>query len=74
MNSAAGGALNLLGTPSPVWIPIVHDGRAMRNDYFSMNAVIIQNEILSLEVAGVGMPLGNGKASVSDEQARPADP
>jgi len=48
----------------------------MSNDYFSMSAGIVQNErpttrsYPSLEVARVGMPLDNGKASVIDEQAR----
>jgi len=45
----------------------------MSNEYFSMNAGIVQNErpttrsYLSLEVARVGMPLGNGNL---DEEAR----
>jgi len=34
-----------------------------------MNAAIVQSE--RLVVARVGMPLGNGKASVLDEQAQP---
>ena len=76
LDSAAGGALNGLGSRSPVWIPMVHDGLEMSNDYFSMSAGIVQNErpttrsYLSLAVARVGMPLGDGKASVIDEQAR----
>ena len=36
--------LHVLGTRSRVWIPIVHDGPEVRNKYFSMNAVIVQNE------------------------------
>jgi len=74
LDSAAGGAPNDLGTRSPVWIPIVHDGLDMRNNYVSMNAGSVQNErpttrSYPLEVAMVRMPLGNGKASVLDEQA-----
>jgi len=55
---------------------MVHDGLEMSNDYISMSAGIVQNErpttrsYLSLAVARVGMPLGDGKASVLDKQAR----
>ena len=48
----------------------------MRNEYFSMNTGVVRHErpttrcYLSLEVTGVVMLLGNGKASVLDEQAQ----
>jgi len=76
LDSAAGGALNGLGTRSPVCIPIEHIRLEMRGDYFSMNSGIVQNErpttrsYLSLQVARVGTPLGNGKDSVLVEPAR----
>ena len=75
MNFAVRGALDILGTRSPVWILIVHDGLEMRDDYFSMKhrnfpEQATHNTTLSLEVARVGMLLCNGKASVLDEQAR----
>ena len=44
MGSAAGGALNDLGSRSPVWVPMVHDRLERRNDCFSMNTGIGQNE------------------------------
>jgi len=49
----------------------VHDGLEMRNDYFSMSAVRATHDTtLSLEVARVCIPLGNGKVRVLEEQVR----
>ena len=74
MNSAAGVALNVLGTRSPAWIPIVHDGLEMRNVFqherCNCSERATHNTILSISGGRrVGMPLGNGKASVLNEQA-----
>ena len=44
MDSAAGGALDTLGTRLPVWCPIIHEGLEMRRENFSMSAGIVQNE------------------------------
>jgi len=61
-----------------LWVPIVHDGLEMRNNYLSMSTRTVQNEqrttrsCLWRSQGWARMPLGNGKASVLDQQARRA--
>jgi hypothetical protein len=45
----------------------MHDVLEVSSNHFSMNVVIVQNEHHPISR---GMPLGNRKASVLDEQAR----
>jgi len=44
LDSAGGGALDILETQSPLWIPIILNVLEMRSDYFSMNDGVVQKE------------------------------
>jgi len=63
-------------TRLPVWISDKIRRTRDEEGNFSMSAVIVQNEqpttrsYLSLQVATVGTPLGNGKASILVEPTR----
>jgi len=46
------------------------EGRLFQHERWNCPERATHNTILSLQVARVGMPLGNGKASVLDEQTR----
>jgi len=47
LNSSSGcccRTLDVLGTRLPAWIPIIHDVLEIRNNYVSINVVVVQNE------------------------------